>query len=164
MTSNKTKLLVSKPDRKAEKSFTDLITKGIPLYFTYGLTQEHLDVLFETAYNLYSEKKYKEALSVFARITIWNHFDKRGWIGSGVCWQLLHRYNNAIDCYSCASLIDIKDPLPIFHAIECYIALKMYSDAHSALDVIKTLIKDKPEFVRFKNASTKIEQFLQKNK
>lgn len=164
MTSNKTKLSVVKSNVKAEEAFKALITKGIPLYFTYGLTQEHLDVLFETAYNLFSKKKYKEALSVFARITIWNHFEKRGWIGSGVCWQLLHRYNNAIDCYSRASLIDIKDPLPIFHAIECYIALKMYSDAHAALEVIKPLIKDKPEFIRFKNASAKIEQFLQENK
>jgi type III secretion system low calcium response chaperone LcrH/SycD len=164
MTSNKTKLPVSKSDVKAEEAFKALITKGIPLYFTYGLTQEHLDVLFETAYNLYYEKKYKEALSVFARITILNHFDKRGWIGSGVCWQILHRYNDAIDCYSRASLIDIKDPLPIFHAIECYIALKMNSDANSALEVIKPLIKDNPKFVRFKNASAKIEQVLQKNK
>ncbi len=159
-----TKLSVSKIDENAKKALKALLKQGVPLGLTCGLDKEHLDVLYINAYNLYSEKKYQEALKVFEGMLLYNHFDKRGWIGCGACFQVLHNYANAVTCYSNASLIDIQDPLPIFYSIECYIYLKNYSQARSALKVVQPLIKDKAEYAHFKNELIKIEEFLQQNK
>lgn len=164
MTPNKTKLPVLQTNRKAEEAFEALVTKGIPLYVSYGLTKQHLEALYETGYNLYAEKKYIKALGVFSNMTLLNHFDKRGWMGSAACHQLLQQYEDAITSYSYASRIDIQDPLPIFRTIECYIALKKYDEILSALEVIKPLVKDNPKFVHLKNAVNKIEKLFEKNK
>ena len=75
---------------------------------------------------------------------------------------MLGRYNNAIMSYSFASLIDIQDPLPIFHSIECYVALKRYSEALSALDALLTLTKNNSEFANLKNWANQMKENLQK--
>jgi len=164
MTPNKTsnKLTAPNNDGKIEKALEALLTKGIPLSITLGvLTKKDFDVLYATAYNLYAEKKYPRALANFSFMTIYDHFDKRGWIGSAACWQVLKNYKNALNCYSKASALDIKDPLPIFHSVECYIILKMYSEARSALKVVEPLIKNNPEFASFQRGAAKMKEFLQ---
>ena len=144
------------------EAFTPLLTKGVPLYLTRGLIKKDLDALYLLAYNLYSEKKYQKAAQIFEAIAFYNHFDRRGWIGTAACYQMLGRYNNAIMSYSFASLIDIQDPLPIFHSIECYVALKRYSEALSALDALLTLTKNNSEFANLKNWANQMKENLQK--
>lgn len=150
--------------RKMEETFNPLLTKGVPLYITRGLTKQDLDALYIIAYNLYSEGKYQKAVQVFETMTFYNHFDKRGWIGTAACYQVLGRYNDAILCYSFASLIDVQDPLPVFHSIECYVALKRYSEALAALDAILLLTDKNAEFANFKNWAMKMKETLQKAK
>lgn len=76
------------------------------------------------------------------------------------CHQMLGQYDDAILCYGFASLINLEDPLPIFHSIECYIALKKNSDALSALEALLTLTNNKPEFDHLKNWAMKMKEVL----
>lgn len=165
MTKNKTQGEVSLKDsaKKIEETFTSLWTQGVPLYITRGVAKQDLDALYLIAYNLYSEKKYQEAAQIFETITFYNHFDRRGWIGTAACYQMLGHYDDAIQCYSSASLIDIEDPMPIFHSVECYVALNRYAEALSALEAILTLTKDKSEFASLKNWATQMKETLQKS-
>ncbi|MCX6957336.1 MAG: SycD/LcrH family type III secretion system chaperone [Verrucomicrobiae bacterium] len=164
MTENKNQARTSLKDsaKKMEETFKPLLTQGVPLYLSRGLTEQDLDALYIIAYNLYSEKKYQRAVKIFETISFYNHFDKRGWIGTAACYQVLGRYNDAILCYSSASLIDIEDPLPIFHSIECYIVLKRYSEARSALEVILLLTQENDEFANLKNWAMKMKETLGK--
>ena len=166
MTENKTQGRTSIKDsaKKMSETFTPLLTKGVPLYITRGLTKEDLDALYIIAYNLYSEKKYQEAVQIFETIAFYNHFDRRGWMGTAACYQMLGRYSDAIISYSSASLIDVQDPLPIFHSVECYIALKRYPEALSALEAILTLTKNNSEFANLTNWAVKMKETLQKAK
>ncbi len=164
MTANKTEGRTSLKDsaRKMGETFTPLLTQGVPFYLTRGLSKEDLDALYVIAYNLYSEKKYQEAVQIFETITFYNHFDRRGWTGAAACYQMLGRYSDAIVAYSSSSLIDVQDPLPIFHSVECYIALKRYSEALSALEAIQLLTKNNSEFADLKSWATQMKETLQK--
>lgn len=142
--------------------FGPLLKNGVPLYLVRGLSKQDLDVLYTIAYNLYSEAKYHKALQIFQTIAFYNHFDKRGWLGCAACLQLLGRYREAVSCYSSASLIDAQDPIPLFHAIECYIALKSYDEARSALEAILLIIGEKSKFAQLKNWTMKMKESLQK--
>lgn len=151
---------IKSSDRNIRETFKPLVTNGVPLYLSRGVNKEDLDALYVMAYNLYSEKKYQKALQIFQTIAFYNHFDKRGWIGSAACCQLLGRYRRAASCYAYASLIDGEDPAPFFHAIECYIALRSYDEARSALESVLLLAEKKPNFARLKNWATKIKEVL----
>jgi type III secretion system low calcium response chaperone LcrH/SycD len=142
-----------------EETFSALLTGGVPLYLSKGWSEKDINALYIVAYNLYSEQKYREALDVFNSIAFYNHFDKRGWIGSAACFQLLHYYEDAITCYITASLIDIEDPLPLFHAAECYSALKKYSEAILSLDAVLVL-PNNPSVAKFKTWATKMKEAL----
>lgn len=161
MTATKPQNKVKDSIRKMEETFQPLLRHGIPLYLTRGLNKRDLDALYIVAYNLYAEQKYKQASQIFQTISFYNHFDKRGWLGNGACFQMLHRYEDAILCYSYVSLIDAQDPLPLFHAIECYIALKGYSEAHSALKILISLVDNKPQFAQLKNWAITMQEALQ---
>ena len=126
MTTDKPQNKAGNSLRKMKEAFGPLLTQGVPLYLTRGLKKPDLDSLYIIAYNLYDEKKYQEALQIFQTMAFYNHFDKRGWLGSAASFQMLHRYEDAISCYSCVFLIDNTDPLTLFHSVECYNALKKY--------------------------------------
>lgn len=148
--------------KNIEEIFRPLLKDGVPLYLSRGVSEKDLDALYVMAYNLYAEKKYQEALQIFQAIVFYNHFDKRGWIGTGACCQLLHRYRDAISSYAYASLINSEDPLPLFHAIECYIALKSYDEARSAIEAMLLLTEKNVQFDQLKNWAMKMKETLQK--
>lgn len=142
------------------ETFKPFLTNGVPLYLLRGVSKQDLDALYVMAYNLYSEKKYQRAFQIFQAIALYNHFDKRGWMGSAACCQLLGNYRAAVSCYAYASLIDAEDPVPLFHAIECYIALKSYDEAHSALGAMLLLAEKNSKFAQLKNWATKMKEAL----
>jgi type III secretion system low calcium response chaperone LcrH/SycD len=166
MIANKTQGKISLKDsaKKMEETFNPLLTKGVPLYITQGLTKQDLNALYIIAYNLYSEKKYQKAVSIFETMSFYNHLDKRGWMGTAACYQMLGRYDDAVLCYSFASLLDVENPLPIFHSIECYIARRKYSEALSALGAILVLLKKTSEFDHLKGWVIQMKETLEKAK
>ena len=135
-------------------------TKGVPLYITRGLPKEHLETLYVMAYNLYSQEKFKEALQVFETMAFYNHLDKRAWIGAAACSKMLKRYDQALTEYACAALIDGEDPAPAFHAFDCYLALKKYSEARSALDAVISLSENKPQYADFEKRARALKKSL----
>ncbi len=148
--------------RNIEDLFNPLLTEGVPLYLTRGLTNQDLDALYVIAYNLYAEKKYQAALQIFQGMLFYNHFDKRGWLGTAACLQMLKRYQDAILSYSYVSLLDSEDLLSLFHSIECYIALERYADADSALEVLISLAGKNSKFAHLKDWAVKLKEFLGK--
>lgn len=161
MTSNKTLSKSPNKGTKAEIMFTDTLTRGTPLYLACGLTPEHLDKMYASAYTLYAEKHYSEALKMFEGMAFYNHLDKRGWIGSAACYQIFKRYEDAIFSYFQASIIDANDPLPLFYTSECYIALKEYDKALPALEAAQLLIKSQPAFAFLQDGASKMRNYLQ---
>lgn len=151
---------IKSSDKNVRETFKPLMTNGVPLYLSRGLSEQDLDAVYVMGYDLYSEKKYKKALRIFQTIAFYNHFDKRGWMGSAACYQLLGRYRKAISCYAYASLIDSQDPVPVFHAIECYIALNSNEEARSALEALLLLTEKRPEFDELKNWATRMKEVL----
>jgi type III secretion system low calcium response chaperone LcrH/SycD len=146
------------------EAFEPLLTKGVPFYLSRGLKKEDLDAIYVIAYNLYSEKEYVKALQFFQAMAFYNHFDKRGWIGSAACYQILGSYDNALLCYSYASLIDAKDPLPLLHSVECYIALKRNADALGAVEAMLLVTQKNPDFDNLKNWAMQMKEVLLKAK
>ena len=143
------------------------IKKATPLYRHKGIKESSLEDIYSCAYNLYNSKKYEQALKLFQGMAVYNHIDKRFWMGIGACNQMLQQYSNAIPAYFYATILDPDDPLPLFYSVECHLALKNYPQACAALEAIKPILEDKPECkisrARAEEMRDMIEQGMQKN-
>ena len=143
------------------------IKKATPLYRHKSIKESSMEDIYSCAYNLYNSKKYEQALILFQGMAIYNHIDKRAWMGVGACNQMLQQYNKAIPAYFYTTLLDPDDPLPLFYSVECHLALKNYPQARAALEAIKPILEDKPECkisrTRAEEMRDIIEQGIQKN-
>ena len=156
----------SKTSTPNQQDITNLIIsilgKGVPLYRYKGLTKKNMEAIYGKAYNFYAAKKYAKAKPLFQAMTLYNHGDKRGWMGAGACNQMLKRYQQALAAYDYAATLDNADPLPALHSIECHLALKDYAKALHSLEVVILLSGDQPEFADIKQRSEGMRDVLQK--
>ena len=132
-----------------------------PLYLTSEeLTKEDIDVFYVQARNNYSEKRYEDALDCFAGMALLDYSDKRGWMGSGVCLEILQRYEKALGCYACAFQLDEKNPLPAFYSVDCHLKLNQTENALDALEKVISLSANKPEYAQQKKEAEELKSKL----
>ncbi len=89
-------------------------------FYTYGFSQ-------------YEGGNYKEAIEVF-RILCTNHPTvSRFWFALGASLQQAGQYEESLRAWAIAAMLSPKDPMPHFHAAECYLSVKNLKDALFAL-------------------------------
>lgn len=134
----------------------ECMVDGIPLSVIKGYTDDEIEAAYNVAYNLYQQQKYKDAEKLFTFLMMHDHTDSRFSIGLGGCYQLTGDYEKAINMYSCAALIDATNPIPAFHACECYIALKDWEGAKKSIDAIKIVCEATADETNHSELLTKI--------
>ena len=71
------------------------------------------------------------------------------WVGLGACLQLVRQYERALGAYALAAVTSRpRDPLPHFHAGECYLALNNLRDAEKAFRMAVDFGASQPESAR----------------
>jgi tetratricopeptide (TPR) repeat protein len=84
-------------------------------------------------------------MKIFRPLLVMDSTDNRIWMGFAACAQMLRQYDEALKGYGYASLLDPENPKPFFHAMECHIALKNYSEAKTAGDYVVGVAEGKLE-------------------
>jgi type III secretion system low calcium response chaperone LcrH/SycD len=98
---------------------------------------------YQAAYQLFEQKKYKEAADAFLFLATFNPHFHDYWLGLGMATQLLHDYEGAIDAYELAALCDMTNPTPYFYLAKCLFAIHDRESAMQALDLaIETASQD----------------------
>ena len=121
------------------------VMKGKPVYEVAGWNTEQINALYTNAYHLYKAGSYEEAMKIFRPLLVMDSTDNRIWMGFAACAQMLRQYDEALKGYGYASILDPENPKPFFHAMECHIALKNYSEAKVAGDYVVGVAEGKPE-------------------
>jgi type III secretion system low calcium response chaperone LcrH/SycD len=106
--------------------------------------QERLEAVYALAYGLYEQGRYDEALQGFNFLVMHNHYECRYLIGYAACQQLLKRPVEALKYYGIASMLDLTDPVPVFHAAQCRLALQQTAEAVEALEFALVLAQHRP--------------------
>jgi len=99
-----------------------------------GLTEDNMEAMYATAYTLYKSGRYTDAQKVFQALCIFDHMERKYWMGLGAAHQILKNYKAAIDAYSLATILDVFDPLAPLQAAECHLALGHIEEAKSGLN------------------------------
>ena len=125
--------------QKLQELVVECLVDGIPLSAVKGFDDDEIEAVYNVAYNLYQQRQYGKAEQLFTFLTVHEHTDSRFSLGLGGCYQLAEKYQQAITAYSCAALVDATNPMPAFHACECYMALADWENARKAIVAIEMI-------------------------
>jgi len=89
---------------------------------------------YATAFGLYEKGDYRGASQLFTQLVLTDPFSEHYWQGLASSKQMGRDYMAAVHAWSMVALLKEGDPLPHFHAAECFLSLDEKEDALKALD------------------------------
>ncbi|MBT3394752.1 MAG: SycD/LcrH family type III secretion system chaperone [Waddliaceae bacterium] len=104
------------------------------LQFTPGM----IETIYAQAYTLYNAGKYKDAEEIFRTLIFLDPLQARYHMGLSSSLHRKKEYNEAIKQYIVTSFFDENNPLPYYHAADCFLEL---NDPDSAQDVLQKAIE-----------------------
>lgn len=131
-------------------SFSDLTGKSIKschaIKDVLGISDESAEGIYGQAYLLYNTGRYRDAGEVFRLLITLNSTEPKYLIGLAACYHMMKEYQSAGSTYNLASIIDPDNPIPYFHASDCYLQL---GDKASAATMLEMAIKRAGEKVQY---------------
>lgn len=115
------------------------LSKGATVGDACNVSPEHREGLYALAYDLYTSQNYQDAATVFQALSLYDHRDRRFWMGLAGCRQALGDLKGAVDAYAMAGTVALlRDPEPFFYAARCYVQM---GDKENAIGAIKGLLE-----------------------
>jgi secretion system chaperone SscA len=120
-----------------EDTMVNLMNEGSSeLNFAELLNPVKVKELYATAYRLYRDKHYSDAICFFRLLLVANPRDSKYWKGLGASLQMKGEYQEAINCYICTQTLMNGQPDPhlYIHAADCYFATGQVETGLKTLD------------------------------
>jgi type III secretion system low calcium response chaperone LcrH/SycD len=128
-----------------------LMGTGVMPKEAFGLSEAMVEGIYGQAYRLYNTGKYKEAAQLFRMLLMMDTTEAKYSMGFAACFHMLKEYQNAINAYTVCGFLDPENPIPHFHASDCYIQMGDTLGALVALDLAIKRAGEKPEFQMLKD-------------
>jgi type III secretion system low calcium response chaperone LcrH/SycD len=89
---------------------------------------------YTCAFELYEKGDYRGAGQLFTQLVLTDPYSEHYWLGLASAKQMAKDYMAAVHAWSMVALLKEGDPLPHFHAAECFLCLDEKDEALKALD------------------------------
>lgn len=142
----------------------DMLTRGATLGDAHGIDDKDLETIYHLGHGLYGNGRYEEARQVFGFLSLYNHLEHKYALGLGACCQMLKDYEDAVDAYSRAAILDVEDPRAPMHAAQCFLSLKQPDQAESALHAAVSFAGKNPRWAEIATRANKMLGQLTKRK
>ncbi len=142
--------------------FDNILNKGMMPRDALGIQDSDTESLYAQAYQMYNMGKYKEARNVFSSLIMIDSLDPRFLFGFAACAHMMEEYGSAADMYTQQAMISPDDPIPYYHAADCYIKLKDTFSATVALNLVVKRSGDDPKYTTIKERSEMTVKTLEK--
>ena len=116
-----------------------------------GLSDAMVEGIYGQAYRLYNTGKYKDASQLFRLLIMLNSTEPKYAMGLAACFHMLKEYQNAVSTYAICGIIDPENPIPHYHASDCYLHLQDPVSALIALEMAVKRAGDKQEYQTLKD-------------
>jgi type III secretion system low calcium response chaperone LcrH/SycD len=140
----------------------DIVKKGILPKDILGLSDTMVEGLYAQAYRLYNTGKYKEASHLFRVLVMINALEPKYSMGMGACHHMLKEYKSALNAYVICSILDPENPIPHYHASDCYAQMSDPISSLVELQVAVTRAGEKPVFKTLKDRALMTIESLKK--
>jgi type III secretion system low calcium response chaperone LcrH/SycD len=130
--------LKAKSADQLQNMTSGLIQKGgVPKDFL-GVSDAMIEGIYGQAYRLYNTGKYNDATQLFRLLVMLNATEFKYCMGLAACYHMQKEYKSAVETYTVCSLLESDNPVPHFHASDCYIQMQ---NPVSALVVLEMAVK-----------------------
>lgn len=122
------------------------LEKATSIKDVLGFKDESIEGVYGQAYLLYNTGRYRDASEIFRLLIMLNSTESKYLMGLAACYHMLKEYTSAASTYNLVSLVDPENPVPYFHASDCYIQLGDKVTAAIMLEMAIKRAKNKAEF------------------
>lgn len=136
-----------------EKIVNNMVEKNMAPRDAIGIDPAHCEALYNQAYNAYNSGQYKEAARLFHLLQLADGLEPKFAIGLAACYQMLEEYKNALTLYATVTMVDPTDPIPHYHASDCYAKMELPSAAIAELEMAVQLCGSEPQYAVIKDRS-----------
>ena len=110
------------------------LTSGVTIAQTQDIDPKKIEALYALGYNYYNQKDFPKAEEIFAFAHRLDSLNPKIIKGLAAARKMQKKYQQALQDYALAGLVDMEDPVASFHAAECFFALGQYQSCGEALD------------------------------
>jgi type III secretion system low calcium response chaperone LcrH/SycD len=118
-----------------------------------GISDTVMEGIYGHAYRMYNAGQYRDAQSIFRILTMLNPLESKYAMGSGACLHMMKDYKTAAAIYTITSSIDPKNPVPHYHASDCYLKMSLIGAAMNELKTTIELCGDQPVYAIVRDRS-----------
>ncbi len=121
-----------------------LIQEGKPIPIE-TFTKEDFTTLYTVGYGLYETGDYPQAKRIFHQLVLAKPLQSEYWFGMGSCLQMEKSFTEALSAWAMCALLDGQNPLPHFHAGECYYSLGDIEEGKKAMNLFLQIADESPQ-------------------
>jgi len=116
-----------------------------------GISDAMVEGIYGQAYRLYNTGKYKDAAQLFRLLIMANAAESKYSLGLGACLHMLKEYQAAAEIYAICAVMDPDNPIPFYHASDCFTHLNDPGSALVSLQMALDRIREKPAYQTLKD-------------
>lgn len=129
---------------------TEAMNKGIMPKHALHLGDETMEAIYGQGYNLYNQGRYKEASYIFRLLMLLDYMTPKYMLGLAASLHRMKEYTTAANVYLLCGTIDAGNPLPHYHAADCYMQLNLPVMAIFSLDLAISSAGNQPQYAIIK--------------
>ena len=90
-------------------------------------------MIYTSAFTFYQQQSYEQAEQLFVQLCTANPFQEIFWRGLASSLQMQCKWKESLHAWCLSALLADQDPLPHFHAAECFFSMNDREEASKAL-------------------------------
>lgn len=154
------------PGKKAEAAVKQImeaaLKKGIMPKQALQISDDTMEAIYTQAFTLYSQSKYRDASYIFRLLMLLDFTTPKYVLGLAACAHRVQDYTNAANLYFLCAALDPQNPLPHFHAADCYMQLGAIAVATYSLELAIGIAGDQPIYQAIKQRAELMKEALDK--
>jgi type III secretion system low calcium response chaperone LcrH/SycD len=150
----------------AKETITALLSqalgKGVMPKHALQLGDDTMEAIYSQGYTLYNQGRYKEASYIFRLLMLLDYATPKYPLGLAACLHRQKDYKNAANIYLLSGTLDATNPLPHYHAADCYMQLNYISMALFSLRMAVEAAGTQPQYAVVKERASLMKEALTK--
>lgn len=134
--------------------------KGKELKEVLEVPPQQLENAYAVAYSAYQQGRYEEAASVFRYLLVFDKECYKYLLGLAASLHKLEQWAEAAGAYQMAAMKNPADPVPFFHAADCFVHLGEVTVADYSLAQVIKIAEADPKYKELAERADLIRQGL----
>lgn len=154
------------PGKKAENAVKQImeaaLKKGIMPKQALQISDDTMEAIYTQAYTLYNQSKYRDASYIFRLLMLLDFTTPKYVLGLAACAHRVQDFTNAANLYFLCAALDPDNPIPHFHATDCYLQLGAKAIASYSLQLAIEAAGEQPQYQTIKQRAELMKEALDK--